>query len=38
MYHTNVHAFDMMNPEEELGKEAIRKLMERFEYALEHYE
>ena len=31
------HAFDMMEPELEVSKEAIAKFEERFEYACEHY-
>ena len=34
---TDVHAFDMLRPEEAIAIQARAKLMERFEYALEHY-
>ena len=37
VYHTNVHAFDMLQPEKDLSREAVRRLYERFEYALENY-
>ena len=34
IYPTNVHAFDMLRPDEELSQEAIRKFNEHFEKAL----
>ena len=34
VYHTNMHAFDMLRPEEELGKEAIRRFEEYFKEVL----
>ena len=37
IYHTNMHAFDMMKPEEKLSKEAVRRFNEQFEYARQHY-
>jgi len=37
VYHSNVHAFDMLYPGEEVSKEAIRKFEERFLYAKDHY-
>ncbi len=37
VYHTDLHAFDMLHPEDENSREAIRKLYESFQYALEHY-
>ncbi len=37
IYETNMHAFDMMKPEEELSKKAAQKFNEQFEYAKEHY-
>jgi len=37
VYHTDVHAFDMMNPENELSKRAIAAFESHFEYALENY-
>ena len=35
VYHTNVHAFDMMHPDDDCAREAKRKLTERFDQALE---
>ncbi len=37
VYHTDLHAFDIMRPEDEMSREAVRKLYERFEYAMQHY-
>ena len=37
VYHTNVHAFDMMNPDEENSRKAITAFDEQFEYALRNY-
>lgn len=37
VYHTDMHAFDMMEPDSELAKQAANKFNARFEYALEHY-
>ncbi len=37
VYHTDVHAFDMLSSKKALSREAIRKFRERFEYALENY-
>ena len=37
VYHSNVHAFDMLYPGEEVSKEAIRKFEEHFLYAKDHY-
>ena len=37
VYHMDSHAFDMLRPEEEESRRAIRKFEEKFEYALEHY-
>ena len=37
VYPTNVHAFDMLRPDEELSKEAIRKFNEHFEKVLKEY-
>lgn len=37
IYETNMHAFDMMKPEEELSKKAAQKFNEQFEYAVKHY-
>lgn len=34
VYHTNVHAFDMIKPDDEMSREAIRKFETRFEEAL----
>lgn len=33
IYETNMHAFDMMKPEEELSKREAQKFNEQFEYA-----
>ncbi|MCQ2531054.1 MAG: alpha/beta hydrolase [Lachnospiraceae bacterium] len=37
IYHSNVHAFDMTQPESELGRLAIEKFNEHFEYAKENF-
>lgn len=37
VYHTDVHAFDLIRPNEELSKRAIEKVHDRFAFALEHY-
>lgn len=37
VYHSDMHAFDMLRPEDELSKEAIRRFNQHFEYALTHY-
>ncbi len=37
VYHTNVHAFDMMRPDDELSKEAIKKFNDTFEYAIKNF-
>lgn len=37
VYHSNMHAFDMMKPEEQLSKTAAEKFNQHFEYAMEHY-
>lgn len=37
VYHTNMHAFDMMKPKNSMSIEAARKFNEHFEYALEHF-
>ena len=34
IYPTNVHAFDMLKPEDELSREAIRRFNDQFEKAL----
>ena len=34
VYHTNVHAFDMMNPEWEISKQAVELFEKHFEEAL----
>lgn len=36
VYHTDMHAFDMLRPEDVPGKKAIERFEERFAYALEH--
>ena len=35
VYHSDIHAFDMLRPGEEPAQEAIRKFEKKFEYALE---
>jgi len=37
VYHTNVHAFDMMRPNDELSKDAIKNFNNYFEYAIKNY-
>ena len=37
VYHTNMHAFDMMKPKLAISKEAANKFNEHFEYALGHF-
>lgn len=37
VYHTDMHAFDMMQPYESLSVEAANRFNERFAYAREHY-
>ena len=37
VYHTNMHAFDMMRPQEPMSREAAKRFLEEFEYAKEHY-
>ena len=37
VYHSNMHAFDMLKPDEEPGITAIERFEDRFQYALEHY-
>lgn len=37
VYHSNMHAFDMLKPDEEPGITAIKRFEDRFQYALEHY-
>lgn len=37
VYHSNMHAFDMMRPESDLGKMAAEKFNEHFEYAKENF-
>ena len=37
VYHTNMHAFDMMRPQESMSREAAKRFLEAFEYAKEHY-
>ena len=36
-YHTDVHAFDMLRPEDELSRQAIETFERKFKYALENY-
>ncbi len=37
VYHTDVHAFDMLRPEDEISKQAIAAFEDKFRYALENY-
>lgn len=37
VYHTDIHAFDMMRPELEISKIAAKKFNQAFTYAKEHY-
>lgn len=37
VYHSDMHAFDMMKPEENLSREAARRFNEQFKYAREHF-
>ena len=37
VYHSDMHAFDMMKPEDALSKEAARRFNEQFAYAQAHY-
>ena len=37
VYHTNVHAFNMMRPNDELSKEAIKNFNNYFECAIKNY-
>ena len=37
VYSTNMHAFDMMRPEEPLSKQAAAKFNAKFDYARKHY-
>lgn len=37
VYCSDMHAFDMMKPEEKLSKEAVQRFNEQFEYARQHY-
>ena len=37
VYPSDMHAFDMMKPELEISRQAVRKFNERFEYAKNHY-
>ena len=37
VYYTDMHAFDMMQPDTALAREAAEKFNARFAYALEHY-
>lgn len=37
VYHTNMHAFDMMKPKLQISIEAAGKFNEHFEYALNHF-
>ena len=36
VYHTDMHAFDMLEPDKEPGKTAVSRFLKQFEYALEH--
>ena len=37
VYHTDMHAFDILRPEEPLSREAVRRFHERFAYAQAHF-
>jgi len=37
VYPSDMHAFDMMKPDLEISRQAIRKFNEKFEYAKNHY-
>ncbi|SFP58987.1 hypothetical protein SAMN04487928_10470 [Butyrivibrio proteoclasticus] len=37
IYDGMYHAFDMMEPNSDIGKEAIQKFEEHFEYAMNNY-
>ena len=37
VYPSDLHAFDMLKPNQDISKEAVRKFEEHFEYALRHY-
>ena len=37
VYHTDIHAFDMMRPELEISKAAAEKFNRAFAYAREYY-
>ncbi len=37
VYHSDMHAFDMLKPDEEPGITAVKRFGDRFQYALEHY-
>lgn len=37
VYHSDIHAFDMMQPEEPLSQKAVRRFNEVFAYAQTHY-
>lgn len=37
VYHSDMHAFDMMKPELEISRLAAKRFNEHFAYAVEHY-
>ena len=37
VYHTDMHAFDMLEPEWDISKAAAESFEKHFAYALEHY-
>lgn len=37
VYHSNMHAFDMMKPQLEISKQAALAFDRRFEYAMNNY-
>ena len=37
VYHTDMHAFDMLKPEDATSREAAERFNHHFEYAMEHY-
>lgn len=37
VYHSDMHAFDMVDPDLEISKQAAKRFNEKFEYAVNHY-
>ena len=38
VYHTDVHAFDMLYPDEAMSRQAADRFNQHFAYAMEHYD